>query len=75
MKTEISITKDYYQIRIPVSEVFDNPNIRKFLDFLRIKKIADKSEATEKDIEEISETIKENWWKNNGNRWLNEGSD
>ena len=70
MKTEVSITKDYYQIRIPVSEVFDNPQIRKFLDFLRIGQIADTSKATEKEINELSEEIKELWWEEHGEKWL-----
>ena len=75
MKTQVNITKDYYQIRIPISEAFDNPNIRRFLDFLRIEQVADKSKADKKDIEELSEDVKESWWQENGEKWLNEGSD
>ncbi len=75
MKTKVNITKDYYQIRIPVSEVYSNKTIRRFLDFIRIRDIASQSKATEKQIAELADEITENFWKINKDRLLNEARD
>ena len=75
MKTKVNITKDYYQIRIPVSEVYSNKTIRRFLDFIRIRDIASQSKATEEQIAELADEITENFWKTNKDRLLNEARD
>ena len=72
MKTKVNITKDYYQIRIPVSEVFSNKAIRRFLDFLKIREIASQSKATEKQISELADEVTESFWKKNKDSLLNE---
>ena len=75
MKTQVKITKDYYQIRIPVSEVYANKTIRRFLDFLRIKEIASQSKATDEQIAELADEATESFWKANKDRLLNEARD
>ena len=72
METKLDITKDYYQITIPVSEVYKNKNIRRFIDFLRIRKIASQSEATNDEISELAEEANSNFWENNKDNLLNE---
>jgi hypothetical protein len=72
MKTKVNITKDYYQIRIPVSEVYSNKAIRRFLDFLKIREIASQSKATEKQISELADEVTESFWKKNKDSLLNE---
>ena len=75
MKTQVKITKDYYQIRIPVSEVYSNKTIRRFLDFLRIREIASKSRATDEQIAELADEVTESFWKANRDKLLNEARD
>lgn len=40
------------------------------MDYLKIKKTAEKSEATDEDIRELSEEIMETWWKENQNNFV-----
>ncbi len=75
MKTQVNITKDYYQIRIPVSEAYSNKAIRRFLDFLKLREISSQSKATEKQIAELADEATESFWKKNKDRLLNEARD
>ena len=40
------------------------------LSLLASMEISKKSQATEKDIQKLSEEIKENWWKENKHRFI-----
>lgn len=62
MQVEVSKTDSYYQIRIPLKARYSNYHVRKFMDYLKIKKNAEKSAATDKDIRDLSEEIMETWW-------------
>jgi len=44
--------------------------IQKIIDLLYIEDKINKSELTENDAWELSEEIKENWWKNNKDSFL-----
>jgi hypothetical protein len=65
MQVEVSKTDSYYQIRIPLKARYSNYQIRKFMDYLKIKKIAEKSAATDDDIRDLSEEVMETWWEKN----------
>lgn len=68
VQVEVSRTDDYIQVRIPIREGYNNRNIRRFLDYLRVKEIAAKSQAVDEDIERLSDEIMQNWWdENKGN--------
>ena len=44
------------------------------VDLLTMMEIANKSKATEREIEELSKEIKKDWWKRNRDRFIsNEG--
>ncbi len=45
---------------------------KNLVDLLTMIEIANKSKATEEDINKLSYEIKSNWWKNNKERLLNE---
>jgi hypothetical protein len=75
MDTKVKITDNGYQITIPISEAYENDVIRDFLDFLRVREIASKSKATNKDIEELAEEVNESYWQANKDRLLDEISD
>jgi hypothetical protein len=60
MQVEVSKTDEYYQIKIPIKERYTNQYIRRFMDYLKIKKNAEKSTATDEDIRNLSEEIMEN---------------
>jgi hypothetical protein len=70
MQVEVSKTDTYYQIRIPLKERYTNQQIRKFMDYLKIKNTAEKSAATDADIRNLSEEIMENWWERNRSNFV-----
>jgi len=71
MQTEISRINDYFQIKIPIEEGYSDRNIRKFLDYMRIKINASKSQATDEDIEKLSDEVTQSWWNTNKSRFTN----
>ena len=70
MQVEVSQTGGYYQIRIPLKERYTNQHIRKFMDYLQIKNNAEKSAATDADIENLSEEVMEDWWEKNQSNYV-----
>lgn len=59
-KILISIDKD----------LISSKNLLKFIDRLKLEEIAKQSKLTKKDVAEISEKIKEEWWQKNKSRFL-----
>jgi hypothetical protein len=57
MQVEVSKTDEYYQIKIPIKERYTNQYIRRFMDYLKIKKNAEKSTATDEDIRRLPKII------------------
>ncbi len=70
MSVEVSRVDDCYQIRIPVKESYDDPNVRKFLDYLRIKKLKENSQATDENIDNLSQEVMSDWMKGSGKNFL-----
>ena len=70
MQVEVSKANSYYQIKIPILESYNDKYIRKFLDYLKIKEIASKSQATDEDIEKLSEEFTKEWWDKNKDKFL-----
>ena len=53
--------------------VFDIGEYRpEVIDFLTLLEVTSKSSAADEDIEELSEEIKRNWWKENKKSFLGE---
>lgn len=67
MDIEISKADSYYNIRIPIRESYHDKYLRKFLDYLRVKKICSKSPANDDVVEKLSEEIMTQWWNENKN--------
>ncbi len=57
MQVEVLKDNSCYQIKIPILESYNDKYIRKFLDYLKIKEVASKSQATDEDIEKLSDEI------------------
>ena len=72
MKTQIKVTSEYYQIKIPIEYSFSNKPIKRFLDYLRIKQIASESKATNEQIAEFADDISASFWESNKSKLLNE---
>jgi len=72
MQVEISKTENYYQIRIPIPECYSNLYFRRFIDYMQIRKVAEKSTATDDDINKLSEEIIEKWWDRKGHNLVRE---
>ena len=65
----VFIENDFLNIKIPKNYI-ENKYIQKIIDLLYIEDKINKSELTENDAWELSEEIKENWWKNNKDSFL-----
>lgn len=70
MEVELLQSDGYYVVRIPVKDSYSDKNIRKFLDYLEVKRIAAKSQASDKDIEKLSGEITGEWWNKNKESYL-----
>ena len=55
-------------IRVPSSIKFNF--IQDFIDYLNAISIISKSQANEKEIDDLAEGAQEQWWKNNKSRFL-----
>jgi hypothetical protein len=55
-------------IRVPSSIKFNF--IQDFIDYLNAISIISKSQANEKEIDDLAEEAQEQWWKNNKSRFL-----
>ena len=72
MNTQIKVTGEYYQIKIPIEYGFSNKPVKRFLDYLRIKQIASESKATEDQIAEFADEVSASFWNANKSKLLNE---
>ncbi len=70
MQVEVSKTDNYYQIRIPIKDTYHDKTIRRFLDYMKIKNNATLSQASDQDIQELSDEIVGDWWNNNKDSFL-----
>ena len=64
----IERVKDEIIIKIPNS--LDIDMIQQFIDYINFKSIQSKSEATEKDIEDLSKEINKSWIDKNIHRFI-----
>lgn len=55
-------------IRVPSSVNF--VYMQDFIDYLSVKTILSKSQATDKQIDEIAENAQADWWKKNKSKFL-----
>ena len=65
MNTKIKISEDFYDIRIPVSEAFNNSTIKKFVDYIRIKEITSNSSASNEEISQLAKEVNKDYWEKN----------
>ncbi|OHD13527.1 MAG: hypothetical protein A2Y41_06525 [Spirochaetes bacterium GWB1_36_13] len=70
MLTKVLVHKDFYEIMIPIDEANEIEIIRNFIDYLRVKKTASQSVATDEDIEILSKEINQSYWQENKTKFL-----
>ena len=61
---DVKVNKDNILIQIP-KNMISNSYLEKFLERLEIEEIAEKNSMTEEQAWNLSEEIKENWYKKN----------
>jgi len=61
----ISIEIKDNKLVIELSPDIDFNFLRRFLEYMRLKEISSKSQATDAQIREISQDIKDSWFKGN----------
>lgn len=65
-------TKDEILIRLPGTLEFDY--LEDLLNYLNVKAILAKSEATDEDIEMLAKEVKSSWWAENKSRFIDESN-
>jgi len=70
MESSVYISNNSYKISISLNDVSNDPIIKDFIDYLKVKNILNKTTATDNFINDISEEIKSGWFENNKNRFI-----
>ena len=65
---KIERTEDEIIIRLPAD--VDITGVQKMIDFLTFRESLTKSNATQKDVDELSREVNINWWKENKHRFI-----
>ena len=66
---EITINKDDAVLTFP-KEFLTDDYVQEFVERLRLEAIVEKSKLTEEQAFELSEIIKQDWWKKNRDSFL-----
>ena len=64
----IEVVNNETVIRIPSSIKF--AHLQQFIDYITVKSLVSKSEATEAEIFDLTEEIQTNWWRENKHRFI-----
>jgi hypothetical protein len=64
----IEKTTDEVILRLPAD--FDTFGLQRILNYLKYKDLIKSSQATEKQITQLSNTSKNRWWEENKNRFI-----
>jgi hypothetical protein len=66
----MQITTDEKGITIRLPLGLDVEEIQRFLDYLKIKQLTSKSQATQEDIDALSKEVKSSWWEKNRHKYI-----
>ncbi|WP_373056036.1 hypothetical protein [Zunongwangia sp. H14] len=66
----MQIEKKDNEILIKVPAGTHLPGLQRMIDYIKYREIASKSKASEKQIEELAQKSKSDWWEKNKNRFL-----
>lgn len=58
------------EILISISAKTDLIGLQRVLDYIQFRELASKSQATEKQIDELANESKSNWWTENKHRFV-----
>jgi len=64
MENMINVTKDLYQINLPINIVYEDRVVKNFIEYIKIKNISNKSQANDNDIDMLSQDINKSFWEN-----------
>ena len=64
----IEVINNETVIRIPALVKF--AHLQQFIDYITVKSLVSKSEATEEDIFALTEEIQTKWWRENKHRFI-----
>ena len=70
MKTKIKIDNGAYKLTIPISDAYENINIRNFIDYIKAEQILSKSQASDDFIQKLSDEVKETWRLANKDKFI-----
>ena len=66
----MEIERTNKEILIRLSSGTDLVGLQRILDYLKYREIASKSEASQKEIDELSSESKSSWWNKNKDRFI-----
>ena len=72
MSAKVELIDGMFQITIPVKEAYKNEDLKRFLDFQRVREVTDHSKASDGQIAALADEIKESWWNEN-KEWFLDG--
>ena len=60
------VVRENNEIKISIpANLFEMDEIQKFLDYIRIREITSKSNATQEDADKLANEINQSWWDKN----------
>jgi IS5 family transposase len=74
MSAKIEVKDGNFQITISVKEAYKNEDLKRFLDFQRVREITSRSKITDEHIATLADEADQNWWENN-KEWFLDGID
>ena len=66
----MTIERTNNEILIRISETIDIDDIQRTIDYIRYKELTSKSKARQSDVNELAETVNENWLKKNKDKYF-----
>ncbi len=66
----LTVSREDENIMISIPASINNTYIEQLLDYLRVKSIADESQASEEEIVELANEINQSWWQTNQQRFI-----
>ena len=66
----LTVSRENETILISIPASINNTYVEQLLDYLKVKSIADESQATDEEIVALANEINQSWWKTNKQRFI-----
>ena len=66
----LTVSRENETILISIPASINNTYVEQLLDYLKVKSIADESQATDEEIVALANEINQSWWKTNKQHFI-----